>query len=1002
MKKLLLIPVALIVLLVAAVLILPGLIPSDVYKDKISEQVSKSLGRDITIAGDVDVSVFPRISANVADVTIKNPDGFDGPALATMDALSAKVKLMPLLSKRVEIDSFELVSPRINLIKTADGRMNWSAAKADARPNSSEDGFKRNRDAGSLQASLGVMAITDGVVTYNDASVKTNYSARDVNVTLTAPQMTEPVSLKGDLTFDGIAMTVSGTLDTPDAFLSGRETPFEIDLKSGAGDVKASGRFEASDAIALRARLDADIPDTQKLIALAGRDIPYADLADSGKITGDIAYSPAGFALTNANVALTGRLIDGTYKGSFSTLSGAKIDGAIDADVKDLPALLRAVEQDIPQAALIKTANLKATLGGSPDALAISDVDLTAKGDALTADYKGGLTLAGAPSLSGTFSADVSDTQAVTDVLAIDIPALKAAQSLTVSGDISGPASAPKVENITAKAGGENLDIDFTGAYAGGDAAALTGAFEAEIKSVETFAQTAQIELPYANIIGGIKASGNLAGPVSKLTVADLNAGTTGGLLSASFDGGTVTLGDAIAVSGAMKIETDSVRALAAATGTSLPEGDIFGPFSLSGNVGGTADNMRFDDAALSFDAIQGTGAFAMNTAGAKPMITGNLNISSGLDLAPYAAKSTSQNKTGGLKPWSEQPLDLSPLRAVNANLELSTPFIKTDRLELGQSEIRAVVKDGKLTAKIPGAQLYSGTGDVTVVLDGSGSVAAASMDVALNNLSAPSFLGAAAGFDKVTGLTSTNISVSGRGATQAALMKSLNGSGKFDLTNGALQGIDLGEFLGGIESAWTNKNLPSGIGPGQVTAFKDLLSGFEIVNGVVTVKDFKLSGKGILAEGGGKLDIGNQKIDFSLRPRLTDDAGLPKGSGLAGFGIPVRLSGGFNNVSAGLDTDLLKDIVAARAKAKAADEIKDRVGGPLGDILGGVIGGRAPDLAPAPAPAPAPDSAPAPDTPPASGGDAPAEAAPEDAPKKKSDEEKALELLGGLFGGKN
>ena len=995
MKKLLLIPVVLIILIIAAIIIVPGLIPSDVYKAKISEQVEKSLGRDVTIAGDVDVSVFPRVSANVSDVTLNNPAGFTGDPFVTMDALSAKVKLLPLLSKRVEIDSFELVSPTITLIKTAEGKTNWSTAGNDAAPKPESEGFKRDAQPGAVQASLGVLKITDGTVSYSDAADGADYKVSDVNVTLAVPDMAKPAKLDGDLVFDGVAMTVTAMLNTPEAFLGGQAAPFDLDLKSGAGDIRADGTFTASDAIALRASIDADIPDTAKLIALAGRDIPYADLADNAAITGEVDYAPDGFTLSGGNVTLKGPLIDGTYTGSFSTLSGAKIDGAIDADVKDLPALLKAVGQDIPQAALVKTANVKAKIGGSPDALAISDVDLTATGDALTAGYQGGLSLAGAPALSGSFTANISDTQRVTQVLAIDIPALKAAQTLDVSGKISGSVSAPKVEDLKANAAGDNLDIDFTGQYSGGDAATLTGAFTADLKSVETFAETAQIDLPYVNVIGGLKASGNLAGPVSALNVAGLNAALSGGLLTASFDDGAVTLGESIGVSGRMSISAESVRNLAAATGTSLPAGDIYGPFELSGTVDGTAQNMRFDDAALSFDAIKGAGSFAMNTAAAKPMVTGNLNITSGLDLAPYAAKSTSQNKTGGLKPWSEQPLDLTPLRAVNADLKLSAPFVKTDRLELGQSEIRATVKNGKLTANIPGAQLYSGTGDITAVLDGSGAVPAASMDIALNSLSAPQFLGATAGFDKVTGLTSTNISLSGSGATQAALMKSLSGSGKFDLTNGALMGINLGEFLGGIESAWTNRSLPSGVGSGQSTEFKDLISGFEIVNGVVTVKDFKLSGKGILAEGGGMLDVGNQKIDFSLRPRLTDEAGNPKGSGLAGFGIPVRLSGGFNNVKAGLDTDLLKDIVAARAKAKAADEIKDRVGGTLGDILGGVIGGQ--PSAPAPAPTPEPSAEPGPD--PETGEATPEKEAPKEKPKEKSDEEKALELLGGIFG---
>ncbi len=59
MRKLFTGLIVIIVLLVAAGLILPGLIPASVYKDRITAQVSSTLGRDVQIAGDVKLSVFP-------------------------------------------------------------------------------------------------------------------------------------------------------------------------------------------------------------------------------------------------------------------------------------------------------------------------------------------------------------------------------------------------------------------------------------------------------------------------------------------------------------------------------------------------------------------------------------------------------------------------------------------------------------------------------------------------------------------------------------------------------------------------------------------------------------------------------------------------------------------------------------------------------------------------------------------------------------------------------
>ena len=115
MKKLLIGSAGVIVVLGVGLAVLPSLIPSSVYKEKIETQLSAELDRDVRILGDVKLSVFPLIKANAGRVEIDNPDGFDAPQFASMDAMSARVKLFPLFSKRIEIKSFTLKNPTINL-----------------------------------------------------------------------------------------------------------------------------------------------------------------------------------------------------------------------------------------------------------------------------------------------------------------------------------------------------------------------------------------------------------------------------------------------------------------------------------------------------------------------------------------------------------------------------------------------------------------------------------------------------------------------------------------------------------------------------------------------------------------------------------------------------------------------------------------------------------------------------------------------------------------------
>jgi hypothetical protein len=118
-----------------------------------------------------------------------------------------------------------------------------------------------------------------------------------------------------------------------------------------------------------------------------------------------------------------------------------------------------------------------------------------------------------------------------------------------------------------------------------------------------------------------------------------------------------------------------------------------------------------------------------------------------------------------------------------------------------------------------------------------------------------------------------------------------------------------------------------------------------KIENGVASINSFSLKGLGVLAEGSGKIDLGNQTIDFGLRPRLTGESA----SNIAAFGIPIEVKGSFGAVKVGLDTDMLGRIAAQRARAEASNLIKDRVGGTAGDILGGLVNGSSPSGTTAP-----------------------------------------------------
>ena len=637
---------------------------------------------------------------------------------------------------------------------------------------------------------------------------------------------------------------------------------------------------------------------------------------------------------TNTILDIKGELINADYRGNAKFDNALSLDGDFNATSTSISALMDKLGIiSVKGNAITEDFSISGHMAGQIDKLSLSALDLKTKSNDLTANYSGSIQLGEVVSLNGSFDAQ---SQSVTNLITefgMPVPlAANALGTINISGNISGLTDAITANNIKFNTIGEHLTASYIGDVKMGKKLNLNGSFEALIPSMNTFAAQTGFTHPYVNAVGKFTAKGKVSGAPDTLTLSNINTALTEGLLNLQFNGSAQT-GKELSYEGQLSTNITSVRQLAALGGTQLAastkQGEVYGPLTLSGLAKGTLKNISFTGAQFKLDKLSGTGNLNASLVNVKPHLDGTLNLQ-GLDLRPYMA---AQNPSGEIQPWSEDPLNLAALKLFNANLTLNTPNVLIGRTTLGQSTIKTVIKNGLLTTDIPNVNLYGGQGDLHMVLDANTSVPQIDIDFMLNNMDALGFLGAAAGFTKLTGNTGTTMKFRGAGRSQAEMMRSLSGNGNFELAEGIITGVDMAQFVGGLDSAFQSRSLPAGIGSQYTTPFEKLAGLFTVKNGIVKIGKFNLNAKTVSANGAGTLDIGKQHIDFSLQPKLID------GKGLAGFGIPIRFSGGFGNVKAGLDTDLLGKVIAARAKAKLQSELSKQVGGSLGGILDGVLG---------------------------------------------------------------
>src|SRR6266851_2359062 len=140
MRKWLIGIVAIIVVIVAALIVVPFLIPTETYKGQIVERVKSATGRDLALNGPISLSVLPSFALTVSDVAFGNAPGASTKNMATFGKLQLQVQPIALLSGRLVIDSFVLVDPVIALEIDKQGRPNWQFVTAPAQPSAAASG----------------------------------------------------------------------------------------------------------------------------------------------------------------------------------------------------------------------------------------------------------------------------------------------------------------------------------------------------------------------------------------------------------------------------------------------------------------------------------------------------------------------------------------------------------------------------------------------------------------------------------------------------------------------------------------------------------------------------------------------------------------------------------------------------------------------------------------------------------------------------------------------
>ncbi|MFC6670455.1 AsmA family protein [Marinobacterium aestuariivivens] len=174
-----------VVLIVAAGILLGFFIDPNDYKPQIEKLARDKAGLELSIGGDIHWTFYPWLGLEINKVQLHYPDQ---PELAKLEQAKVSVKLLPLLSKEVQMSSLELSGLNLNLVRGEDGGSNWAAPQAPAGAEAQTDTEAPSDTptaavAPPIALDIEAINIVDGQIRFDDRQAGSELTLQDLSLT---------------------------------------------------------------------------------------------------------------------------------------------------------------------------------------------------------------------------------------------------------------------------------------------------------------------------------------------------------------------------------------------------------------------------------------------------------------------------------------------------------------------------------------------------------------------------------------------------------------------------------------------------------------------------------------------------------------------------------------------------------------------------------------------------------------------------------------------------
>jgi AsmA protein len=203
----------LVLLFAITAVTLPFVIDPNDYKDDIASVVKNRTGRELTIPGNISWSFFPWLGLELGEMQLSNAPGFKPGTFAAIKAMDIRIKVLPLLTGKVEIGQIVLDGLDVTLQRNANGVSNWDDLLQAQKPAPKKPQPEQPaRSAPPAVAALAIagLEVRQARVVWDDQLNRQYFSLNPFNLSVGKVALDTPVPVHADFQLQSRAPKLSG------------------------------------------------------------------------------------------------------------------------------------------------------------------------------------------------------------------------------------------------------------------------------------------------------------------------------------------------------------------------------------------------------------------------------------------------------------------------------------------------------------------------------------------------------------------------------------------------------------------------------------------------------------------------------------------------------------------------------------------------------------------------------------------------------------------------